>query len=159
MQPVPTASISAAAVSHDSQDGACMSQELPSFHDWGQTGTSPLRAGKVADPFTRPAALLAVTAAAASPEVDDSSARQGPQSTDLPLQSELQLSAQSALIGGLSEEAARQSEQTAEQQEEVDTAMIPSAHALGPDGAADADRDPSREHVQQGMTVTGLGVL
>ena len=135
-----------------------MSQELPSFHDWGQAGSSPLPAGKAAEPFPGPAALPDAAAATASKDADASSSHQAPQPSGLLSHPGLILSSQRMTSTGDSgEEAARQQpEQNAEQQEEDDSALIQSAEAVKPDGVSDAEHDPSAENLQQGVSMTKL---
>ena len=145
VQPAPTPSSSAAAMSHDRQDGAKLSQELPSFHDWGQTGTPHLPASKATgSPFAAPG-FAAANDAAASHEAGDASARK-PVTLQSTAQHAAQLSSQLPAQLPLSlpssldarQEAEGQMKQIADQQES--SAAAARQHALGSDAT---DDDPA----------------
>lgn len=65
VQLLPPGAKVASAASHDHQNGAQLSQELPSFHDWGDPSHAPSTAAPPAATAEGPAAVPAVPAATA----------------------------------------------------------------------------------------------
>ena len=155
MQPLPAAAQAASAVSHDHQNGAQMSQELPSFHDWNQASHTPSTAS-AADAAAGPAAsatsegaaalshqagLLSLTSA--GPEIP-----LRPPSTVCPPQLPPELPSDEELP----KEAERQLEWDADKQKPNALAEPQSLDTSGYAGVVEASNDgASAESEQQGM--------
>ena len=160
MQSLPAAAQSASAVSRDHLNGAQMSQELPSFHDWNQASHAASTAAPAADAAAGPAALPAASAtsdkAAAlnhqagllSPTSAGPHMPAQPSSTGLPSQLPLQLPSGE----GLPKEAQRQLERDADRQEPNALAVPQRMDTSGYAGVAEASNAGSKaESEQQGM--------
>ena len=151
MQPLHAAAQSASAVARDHQDGAQMSQELPSLHDWNQASHAPSTAAPATFPAapatSHEAAALSHQAGLLSPPSSGPHMSAPPPSTLLPSQLPLKLPSSEALP----EEAERQLEWGTDRQKPNAMAAPQSLDASGDGGVAEPSNSAAAESQQQGM--------